>query len=91
MYIKELDNTSFTLIFQMAKQATLSTIIDADLKRAVSQVAKSRGMKLCALIEYALREQLEDFLDGSVYEQRLNEETVAVKEVATYLAKLRKK
>jgi hypothetical protein len=75
----------------MAKDATLSTIIDADLKRAVTSLAKSRGMKLRSLIEYALREQLEDLLDVSVYQQRLNEETAGVREVEAYFKNLRRK
>lgn len=79
----------------MAKQSTnktttLSTIIDSDLKQAVNRLAKAKGMKVRSIVEYALREQLEDLMDTSLYQERLNDELVSMEEVKAYLKKIRK-
>ena len=60
----------------MTKQATLSTIIYAELKKALNTLAKSKRMKVCYLVEYALREQLEDMFNISIYQQRVDEDSV---------------
>lgn len=60
----------------MAKDATLSTLIDADVKEAVTQFCKERGLKLRYLIEEALVEQLEDAIDLEAYHARRHEETI---------------
>lgn len=59
----------------MSETATLSTIIDARVKDAVTRFCKSRGMKMRNLVEQALIEQLEDEIDLEAYRKRRNEET----------------
>ena len=70
-------------IIVMGKQATvpLSTIIDADDKRAATAYCKRHGLKLRYLVERALIEQLEDEIDLEAYHQRQNEETYSLEEV----------
>ena len=72
----------------MSETATLSTIIDARVKDAVTEFCKRRGIKMRYLIEQALIEQLEDEIDIEAFRARRNEETFALDEV---LADLRKK
>lgn len=72
----------------MSETATLSTIIDARVKDAVTEFCKRRGIKMRYLIEQALIEQLEDEIDIEAFRTRRNEETFALDEV---LADLRKK
>lgn len=71
----------------MSETATLSTIIDARVKDAVTEFCKRRGIKMRFLIEQALIEQLEDEVDLEAYQKRRNEETFTLEEV---LAGLRK-
>jgi len=71
----------------MSETATLSTIIDARVKDAVTEFCKRRGIKMRFLIEQALIEQLEDEIDLEAYQKRRNEETFTLEEV---LAGLRK-
>lgn len=71
----------------MSETATLSTIIDARVKDAVTEFCKRRGIKMRFLIEQALIEQLEDEIDLEAYRKRRNEETFTLEEV---LAGLRK-
>jgi len=59
----------------MSETATLSTIIDARVKDAVTRFCKSRGIKMRYLVEQALIEQLEDEIDLEAYRKRRNEET----------------
>lgn len=65
----------------MNETATLSTIIDAQVKDALVSFCKRRGIKLRYLIEQALVEQLEDEIDLEAYHARRNEETVSLDEV----------
>lgn len=61
----------------MDETATLSTIIDARVKEAVTRFCKSRGIKMrnFVFVEQALIEQLEDEIDLEAYRKRRNEET----------------
>ena len=72
----------------MSETATLSTIIDARVKDAVTEFCKRRGIKMRYLTEQALIEQLEDEIDIEAFRARRNEETFSIDEV---LADLRKK
>lgn len=72
----------------MSETATLSTIIDARVKNAVTDFCKRRGIKIRYLIEQALIEQLENEIDLEAYNERRNEETYSLEEV---LAELNKK
>jgi antitoxin component of RelBE/YafQ-DinJ toxin-antitoxin module len=72
----------------MSKTATLSTIIDARVKEAITLYCKERGIKLRHLIEQALVEQIEDEIDLEAYRTRQTEERVSLEEV---LARSRKK
>lgn len=65
----------------MSETATLSTIIDARVKEAITLYCKERGIKLRHLIEQALVEQIEDEIDLEAYRNRRNEETVSLEEV----------
>ncbi|MEP6847767.1 MAG: DUF6290 family protein [Acidobacteriota bacterium] len=65
----------------MSDTATLSTIIDAEVKAAITSFAKRRGIKLRYLIEQALIDRLEDEIDLEAYRDRQNEETVPFEEV----------
>jgi len=65
----------------MSETATLSTIIDARVKEAITLYCKERGIKLRHLIEQALVEQIEDEIDLEAYKNRRNEETVSLEEV----------
>ena len=47
----------------MSETVTLSTIIDARVKKAVTEFCKRRGVKMRYLIEQALVEQMEDEID----------------------------
>ena len=61
----------------MAKQATISTNIDFELKEALSSFCKKRGLKIQSVVENAIREQLEDEIDLSAYLERKDEEEVS--------------
>ena len=65
----------------MKSMVTLSTLIDAEVKRAATEYCKRRGLKLQFLIEKALVEQLEDEIDLEAYQQRKNEPTVPLEKV----------
>ncbi len=71
----------------MSETATLSTIIDARVKDAVTKYCKERGIKLRFLIEQALVEQLEDAIDLEAYHTRRNEETFSLDDVLAGLGK----
>ncbi|OGQ05235.1 MAG: hypothetical protein A2W61_04240 [Deltaproteobacteria bacterium RIFCSPLOWO2_01_44_7] len=60
----------------MAKTATLSTVIDSSVKKAVDQFCEQRGLKLRYLVEQALVEQIEDMVDLEAYWARHSEETI---------------
>jgi hypothetical protein len=69
----------------MNETATLSTVIDARVKEAITSFCRRRGIKLRYMVEQALLEQLEDEIDLEAYRQRRDEETVPFEQV---LAKL---
>ncbi len=60
----------------MAKQATLSTNIDVELKEALSIFCKKRGLKIQSVVENAIREQLEDEIDLAAFLERKDEDEV---------------
>jgi len=65
----------------MAKITTLSTNIDADLKKALTLYCKKRGLKIQSVVEEAIREQLEDEVDLADFDARKNEEEVSLSAV----------
>jgi regulator of PEP synthase PpsR (kinase-PPPase family) len=65
----------------MKETATLSTIIDARVKDAVTEFCKQRGIKVRYLVEQALIEQLEDEIDLGEYYRRRDEERFSLEEV----------
>jgi hypothetical protein len=65
----------------MRQDVTLSTLIDANVKKAVIQLCKRHGLKLRSLIEQALIDQLEDEMDLQAYHQRRSEETIPLEEI----------
>jgi antitoxin component of RelBE/YafQ-DinJ toxin-antitoxin module len=71
----------------MAKQVTLSTNIDFDLKEALAAFCKRRGLKIQSVVENAIREQLEDEIDLASYQERKNEEEISL---AVVFKKLKK-
>lgn len=62
--------------YSMTQTATISTVIDANVKKAASEYCKQKGIKLQYLIEKALVELLEDEIDLEAYRQRRNEEII---------------
>ncbi len=60
----------------MHSTSTLSTIIDAQVKKAATDFCHRRGLKLRYLIERALVEQLEDEIDLEAYNARRNEKRI---------------
>lgn len=71
----------------MSKQATLSTNIDSELKRALSAFCKKRGLKIQSVVENAIREQLEDELDLASYYERKDEDEITLANVMKKLKK----
>ncbi len=65
----------------MEQTATLSTVINARVKEAVTEFCKRRGMKLRHLVEMALLEQIEDEIDLEAYHQRKEEDTVSLEDI----------
>ena len=71
----------------MKETATLSTIIDAKVKEAITRYCKERGIKLRFLVEEALIERLEDEIDLEAFHARRNEETYSLEEILAGLDK----
>lgn len=71
----------------MSETSTLSTIIDARVKKALVTFCKRRGIKMRYMIEQALIEQLEDEIDLEAYYARRDEETVPLEQVLAGLNK----
>ena len=71
----------------MAKQASLSTNIDFELKEALSAFCKKKGLKIQSVVEDAIREQLEDEIDLTSYHERKNEAEVSLSQVIKKLKK----
>ena len=61
--------------------ATLSTVIDARVKRALLVYCKRRGLKLRFVVEEALIEQLEDEIDLEAYFARKDEDLFSLEDV----------
>jgi antitoxin component of RelBE/YafQ-DinJ toxin-antitoxin module len=77
-------------MFSMSETATLSTVIDADVKAALINFCKRRGIKMRYLIEQALIEQLENEIDLEAFKARRNEETIPLEKVLSKLNKRKK-
>ena len=71
----------------MAKQATLSTNIDSELKMALTLFCRSKGLKIQSVVETAIREQLEDELDLAAHKERKHEEEISIVAVLKKLKK----
>jgi len=63
------------------KTTTLSTVISSDIKGAISNYCKRKGIKLRYFIENALVEQLEDEVDVQAYLERKDEERFSFEDV----------
>jgi hypothetical protein len=61
--------------------ATLSTVIDARVKRALSHYCKRNGLKVRYVVEQALVEQLEDEIDREAFHARKHEKRFSLEEV----------
>ncbi len=71
----------------MAKTATLTTNISADLKKALSLFCKRRGLKIQSFVEEAIRDQLEDEADLASYFERKDEDEISLTSVLKKLGK----
>jgi regulator of PEP synthase PpsR (kinase-PPPase family) len=65
----------------MNQTSVLSTVIDSQVKKALTSYCKRKGLKLRHVIETALIEQLEDEMDLEAYLKRKDEETFSLAEV----------
>ena len=65
----------------MRQTATLSTIIDADVKLALTTYCERHGLKMRSVIERAIVEQLEDEIDLQAYRDRKDEPTIPLEDV----------
>lgn len=65
----------------VSQTATISTVIDANVKKAASEYCKQKGIKLQYLIEQALVELLEDEIDLEAYRLRRNEEIIPLESI----------
>lgn len=65
----------------MSQTTTFSTVIDSQVKQAITRFCKKRGLKLRYVVEQALVECLEDEIDLEAYHSRLNEETVPLEDI----------
>ncbi|HSA59336.1 MAG TPA: DUF6290 family protein [bacterium] len=74
----------------MGETVTLSTDIDAQVKKAAVEFCRRRGLKLRHLVEQALIEQIEDEMDLEAYRQRKSEETVPLEDILSARRKSRK-
>ena len=75
----------------MPKEATLSTVIDAEVKRAVTEYCRRKGLKIRHVVERALIEQLEDEIDLQAYEDRRDEDTVSLQDLLASRSKGRRR
>jgi hypothetical protein len=74
----------------MRETVTLSTDIDAQVKKAAVEFCRRRGLKLRHLVEQALIEQIEDEMDLEAYHQRKAEQTVPLEDILAGLKKAKK-
>ncbi|MBI1861493.1 MAG: hypothetical protein HYR96_11305 [Deltaproteobacteria bacterium] len=65
----------------MKRTATISTVIDANVKKAATEYCKKNGLKLQYLVERGLIEQLEDAIDLEAFRSRREEEMVPLETV----------
>lgn len=65
----------------MESTASLSTLIDAELKAALTRYCKRRGLKIRHVVEQGLLEQLEDEIDRQAWLDRRDEPTVPIETV----------
>jgi hypothetical protein len=65
----------------MSNTANLSTVIDLELKDALSEYCKRKGLKIQHVVESALIEKLEDEIDLEAYNQRKDEETIPLSDL----------
>lgn len=74
-------------MYDCRMQTTLSTTIDSNLKKALAAFCKKKGLKIQSVVEFAIREQLEDEIDLAAYDQRKNEEEVRLTDVLKKLGR----
>ena len=65
----------------MAESVTLSTSIDANVKRALTAYCKRNGLKIRAVIERAIIEQLEDEIDRQACLDRADEPSISLEDL----------
>jgi hypothetical protein len=61
--------------------ATLSTVINTRVKRALNAYCRRKGLKVRHVVEEALIEHLEDEIDRQAYYARKDEELFTLEEV----------
>lgn len=66
------------IVLYMKNTTNLSTIIDLELKKALNEYCKSKGLKIQHVVESALIEKLEDEIDLEAFLQRKDEETISL-------------
>jgi hypothetical protein len=65
----------------MPREATLSTAINPEVKRALTAYSKQHGLKIRFVVEQAIAELIEDESDLAAWRQRRDEPTVPWAEV----------
>ena len=65
----------------MKNSLPLSTLIDSEVKSALQNYCKKKGLKIQYVIEKALLDLLEDEIDSDAYIARKNETSVSFNEV----------
>ena len=65
----------------MKQTAVLSTVIDAQVKKALTHFCRRRGLKVRHVVEEAILEQLEDEIDLVAYHARREEDTIPLEDV----------
>ena len=63
------------------KTTAISTILSHEIKKALTEYCKKRGLKMSHFIEEAIREHLEDEADMAAYEDRRNEDRISLSHV----------
>jgi hypothetical protein len=71
----------------MTKQATLSTSINSELKKALADFCKKRGLKIQSVVENAIRDQFEDEIDLASYFEGKSEEEVSLPSILKKIKK----
>lgn len=65
----------------MSKLVTLSTNIDEELKEALTDFCRKKGLKIQHVIEKAILDQLEDEIDIDAYLKRKDEEEIPFEKI----------